>query len=207
MLKTICLRGKEALSYLDDMARLRIEVFREFPYLYDGDRAYEEKYLASYFECSDSIVVLAFDGTQVVGASTGLPLAKAELEWQKAFEGSPYSSKEVFYFGESVLCRNYRGKGLGHVFFDKREEFAGSLSGITHTAFCAVVRDLNHPRRPTDYRTHDLFWTQRGYRQVPGMLTDFYWKDLDEDVESPKPMVFWIRKLAVGQSNQQKGVT
>ena len=30
------LSGIDATPYLDDLARLRIEVFRAFPYLYDG---------------------------------------------------------------------------------------------------------------------------------------------------------------------------
>ena len=33
--------GTEAQPYLPDLARLRIEVFREFPYLYDGNLDYE----------------------------------------------------------------------------------------------------------------------------------------------------------------------
>ncbi len=195
MLKIIRLRGSAALDYVDDIGRLRIEVFREFPYLYDGDRAYEEKYLASYFACPDSVVVLALDDAKVVGASTGLPLQKAEAEWQKAFSQSPYPIDQVFYFGESVLQKEYRGKGLGHSFFDQREDFAASLPGIRYTSFCSVVRDKNHPRRPKDYRSNDLFWDKRGYQKIPALQTDFHWKDLDEDQESPKPMEFWIRAL------------
>ncbi|HLL24828.1 MAG TPA: GNAT family N-acetyltransferase, partial [Kofleriaceae bacterium] len=44
--------------YLPALAALRIRVFREWPYLYDGSLAYEEAYLASYVS-PDAIVVLA----------------------------------------------------------------------------------------------------------------------------------------------------
>ena len=37
--------GRALPDYLEDVARLRIEVFRDFPYLYDGTVEYEEKYL------------------------------------------------------------------------------------------------------------------------------------------------------------------
>lgn len=200
MPKLIRLRGSSALDYIDDMARLRIEVFREFPYLYDGDRSYEEKYLSSYFICPDSVVVLAIDGAKVVGASTGLPLTMAETEWQDAFARSSFSIDKIFYFGESVLQKDYRGRGLGHGFFDQREEFAATLPGMGYTSFCAVVRDKNHPRCPKDYRSNDLFWTKRGYRQIPEVTTRFHWKDLDETSESPKPMMFWIRELSTQAS-------
>ena len=33
--------GADARPFLDDVARLRIAVFRDFPYLYDGDPDYE----------------------------------------------------------------------------------------------------------------------------------------------------------------------
>jgi hypothetical protein len=38
----------ELAARMNDVARLRITVFREFPYLYDGNFDYEKKYLASY---------------------------------------------------------------------------------------------------------------------------------------------------------------
>lgn len=35
--------GAELASVVPELARLRIRVFREFPYLYDGTWEYEEK--------------------------------------------------------------------------------------------------------------------------------------------------------------------
>src|SRR5690242_19351414 len=40
--------GAAIEGYLDVLAALRIRVFREYPYLYDGSLAYEQEYLASY---------------------------------------------------------------------------------------------------------------------------------------------------------------
>ncbi|NBO21620.1 MAG: GNAT family N-acetyltransferase, partial [Rhodobacteraceae bacterium] len=48
---TIALRaltGPAVAEVLDDVARLRIAVFRDWPYLYDGDLNYERRYLDSY---------------------------------------------------------------------------------------------------------------------------------------------------------------
>ncbi len=33
------LSGSQIAPYIDELAQLRITVFREFPYLYDGDEA------------------------------------------------------------------------------------------------------------------------------------------------------------------------
>jgi hypothetical protein len=38
------LGGAEVTAALDDLAALRIAVFAAWPYLYDGDRAYEADY-------------------------------------------------------------------------------------------------------------------------------------------------------------------
>ncbi len=35
--------GSAIEPYLSDLVSLRIDIFRAFPYLYDGDRVYEER--------------------------------------------------------------------------------------------------------------------------------------------------------------------
>ena len=42
------LTGTDLDTALDDLARLRITVFRDWPYLYDGDLDYERRYLAEF---------------------------------------------------------------------------------------------------------------------------------------------------------------
>lgn len=76
------LSGAALLPHLDAVARLRIAVFRDWPYLYEGDVGYEREYLAAYAQATDSVVVLARDGDVVVGASTGIPRAQDSAEFQ-----------------------------------------------------------------------------------------------------------------------------
>ena len=49
--------GDGLLPYLDDLAALRIAVFREWPYLYEGNLGYEANYLGRYAACSDSLTL------------------------------------------------------------------------------------------------------------------------------------------------------
>jgi hypothetical protein len=79
------LSGPEIEAYIPDLARLRIEVFRDFPYLYDGTTEYEERYLHTYVESPESVVVLALDGERAVGASTGLPMEDETPEFKRPF--------------------------------------------------------------------------------------------------------------------------
>lgn len=182
-------------DYVPDLARLRITVFREFPYLYDGTPEYEEKYLQTYLDCAESVVVLALDGERVIGASTGLPLAHEVGEFKRPFVAAGLDPARIFYCGESVLLPAYRGRGLYKQFFAGREAHARALARFDRIALCAVERPADHPRRPADYQPLDAVWQRFGYRRRPDLVTCFEWKDLDEDAASPKRMVFWEKPL------------
>ncbi|MEX0366680.1 MAG: GNAT family N-acetyltransferase [Ruegeria sp.] len=188
------LTGPALEAALDDVARLRIEVFRAWPYLYDGDLAYERDYLQSYRDSDGAIVVGAFDGDQLVGASTGTPLADHADDFAAAFAGTGLDLVDIFYCAESVLLPTYRGQGVGHRFFDLREGYARAL-GFAKTAFCGVQRPADHPMRPETYKPLDPFWRARGYAPLEGAIAQFSWKDLGEADETPKPLQFWIRDL------------
>lgn len=186
--------GGDVAAFVDDLAGLRIAVFQDFPYLYDGNLAYERNYLATYSRSEGSIFVLAFDGANVVGAATGTPMATETDEVKAPFLSCGRDPADHFYFGESVLLPAYRGRGIGVRFFERREAQARTL-GLAFCTFCAVERPSDHPRRPAGYVPLDPFWQRRGYTHHPELRTTFSWHDLDEAEESPKPLSFWIRDI------------
>jgi GNAT superfamily N-acetyltransferase len=185
--------GDEVTTSLPAVAALRIAVFREYPYLYDGTLAYEEEYLAGYAASPQSLVVIARDGETVVGAATAMPLALNE-EAAVPLVAAGYDPESVYYFGESVLLPAYRGRGIGHQFFDHREAAARRF-GFSLAAFCAVVRPDDHPARPAGYAPHDGFWTKRGFTRRPELVAQFSWRDVGEIEETAKPLVFWTKAL------------
>lgn len=186
------LSGSDIIPYIPDLAKLRIAIFREFPYLYDGSVAYEERYLKRYTLSDRSVVVLALDGHAIVGASTGMPLEDEDAPVRKPFEEGGFDLSGIFYFGESVLLKEYRGLGIGVRFFEERESHARKL-GYSITTFCAVNRPDDHPRRPSGYTPLNQFWEKRGYAVRPDLKASFTWQDLDEAAESPKSMTFWLK--------------
>ena len=189
------LTGERLKGLLPELARLRITVFRAFPYLYDGSLDYEERYLQTYVRTADSVIVGAFDGDRVVGAATGLPLAAEPSSLTDSFTAHGFEVARVFYFGESVLLPDYRGHGVGVAFFREREAHARALGRFDWAAFCGVVRPPEHPRRPADYVPLDAFWRKRGFAPIPDLLGHIAWRDLDEAGESVKPMQFWVKDL------------
>ena len=188
------LTGAALEAVLDEVARLRIAVFRDWPYLYDGDRDYERRYLQAYRDSPGAILVGAFDTGRLVGAATGTPMEDHAADFAAALSGVGLPLERIFYCAESVLLPQWRGRGIGHRFFDLREDHARRL-GRSHVAFCAVLRPDDHPLRPEGARSNEAFWRGRGYAPVPGAVAEFSWKDIDRPEETAKPLQFWIRAL------------
>jgi len=188
------LHGSGLLPLLDDVARLRIGVFNAWPYLYEGSLDYERDYLAAYAATADAVCVVARAGGEVVGASTGLPLLDDGPAFRQPFEAVGIDPAQVFYFGESVLLPAWRGRGIGHAFFDAREAHARALGRFAMTAFCAVDREADDPRRPPGHRDNDAFWHKRGYARRPGMTLHLRWQEAGRG-EVLHPLTFWTRML------------
>jgi GNAT superfamily N-acetyltransferase len=188
------LQGPDLEAALDAVAGLRITVFRDWPYLYDGSPEYERAYLEAYRDNPGALIVGAFHEGRLVGASTSTPMEEHAPEFSAPFNALGIPTASILYGAESVLLRPYRGIGLGHRFIDLREAHARAL-GRTHVAFCSVIRPDDHPARPAVYRTNDAFWRGRGYETLPGAIARFSWKDLGDTVETEKSLQFWMRTL------------
>lgn len=189
------LSGAGLAAALPALAALRIEVFRDWPYLYDGTLAYEEAYLKAYAGTPGAVMAAAFDGAEIVGVATAAPLASQHAEFVAPFEARGIDPKTVFYFGESCLRSAYRGGGIGVRFFEIREA-AARAQGAALASFCAVVRTADHPARPAGYVPLDAFWGRRGYAKVEGMTGTFRWKETGDQGESDHTMQFWAKRLA-----------
>ncbi|MGE3691237.1 MAG: GNAT family N-acetyltransferase [Novosphingobium sp.] len=186
------LTGEEILAAIGDLARLRMAVFAEWPYLYDGDEHYEAHYLREFIEAPDAVLVAACYRDRIVGAATASPMSAQKAEFRSPFEQRGIDPTDLFYFGESVLLGEYRGQGIGHMFFDHREAQARRC-GASAATFAAVVRAGDHPARPQGYVPLDAFWRKRGYAPVEGFVTELAWKEHGEAQESPKAMQYWLR--------------
>lgn len=182
-------------AVIGTIAELRMTVFRQWPYLYDGDADYEQDYLKTYLDAPDAFVAGAYadDGT-MVGACTAAPLVQHDHAFIAPLSQTGHDPDSLFYFGESVLLPHCRGRGIGVRFFEVREAEARRL-GFYQCIFSAVLRPADHPLKPAGAKPLDGFWRNRGYQPMPGIRTGFSWRDVGEDHETEKPMVFWHKVL------------
>lgn len=189
------LKGQAVSRHLAGLAKLRIEVFREWPYLYDGSLDYESDYLRAFANAKDAVIVGAFDGAALIGAATAAPLV-AQADYIVApFKERGLPLQDYFYFGESVLKRDFRNLGLGVKFFEAREAVARETPGVKSCTFSAVIRDPADPRAPLDYKPLDAFWGRRGYEKWDGMICQIGWTELGAPTETQQKMQFWRKAL------------
>lgn len=181
--------------YIHSVAKLRMEVFKDYPYFEDPDLDRETLYLRKISSNKETIGVLIFDNTTLVGASLGYPLSMEEASLQLPFNERRLDTASYFYFGNSALLRQYRGRGIGHHFFDAREAHVAHYKKYKHICFCVPDCPEPDPNRPKDFVPLVDFWRKRGYVPHPEIKGTLSWKKIDESCPSKKPMSFWIKDL------------
>ncbi|MEO6300818.1 MAG: GNAT family N-acetyltransferase [Paracoccaceae bacterium] len=194
MIEVHALAGAEISAHRDDIAALRFAVFRDWPYLYDGNLAYERQYVASYRDHPGALLMGAFDLGRIVGASTSTPLEDQSPEFAAPFAKLGIPADKVLWGPESALLPAYRGQGIGHRFFAFREAHARELNR-SHVAFASIIRPADHPARPANARTNDAFWRGCGYAPMAGVAVEFAWKDVGGKAETPKQLQVWMKPL------------
>lgn len=181
------LRGTEIAPVLEELGMLRIRVFREYPYLYDGSLEYEQKYLQYYAANPDGMVILLRDtDNQVVGAATGQP---AKGNW--ADNSLKVFGDDAYYWGELILDRPYRKRGIGNDLYKQMLAKIHEL-GYTKIGIYMIVTRPDDPLRPSDYLEISDFAHNHGYRKIPGATEEWSWKHIGDTEETPHTLQAWI---------------
>ena len=89
--------GAHIKTYLHSIAKLLEEVFREYPYLKETNIEQQIKYIKDAAAHKESIAVLIFDNTTLVGASIGLPLIGECPEIHRVFLDRQLSVPNYFF--------------------------------------------------------------------------------------------------------------
>jgi GNAT superfamily N-acetyltransferase len=187
--------GPALKAYLHSIAKLRIDVFREYPFLEEPDLRRETEELKRYLTSKAAIGVLVFDNTTLIGVSLGIPLNLAQKEIQKPFLDRFQDISTYFYFGESVLLKQYRSRGIGHHFFDVRETHVRNLKQYRHICFFDPARAEMDSQKPADFLSLHDFWRKRGYVHCPDLRCTLTWRDLHKEMETEKSLSFWVKDL------------
>lgn len=188
------LSGSQTKPYYKSIANMRINMFREFPYLYEGSYEYEEDYLNTYFNSSHSAFMLVLDSGKVVGFSTSIPLAEELEEIQAPFKAHHLPVKDYLYVGEVMLEEPYRGQGILRKFLEYHEERAKILN-IPHVTLMSVIRPEDHPMQTEKYRKLDPIWQHFGYKRLENMDVKIKWKQVDTHKDEENILALWVKEI------------
>jgi GNAT superfamily N-acetyltransferase len=189
------LTGENLREWIHEIARLRITVFREYPYRYDGDEAYEREYLAGLTLDQNDMVIVAEEDERVVAAATSLPLlgpADITDHADRLFRAEGLDPSAFYYFSEILVLPEYRGRGLAQAFYQQREIFAAER-GYTRLCFAVIITE-GYP--PDDYFDPSPFWRKMGFAPNPRLVFPYAWPTIQEDgttKEQSHRMMFWIK--------------
>ena len=187
--------GSALKPYIHSIAKLRMEVFRDYPYFEEPDLNRETQYLRKIASNKESIGVLILDNTTLVGASIGCPLSVEETAVKAPFKEAHKDIDSYFFFGDSTLLKHYRGRGIGHHFFDARESHVAHYKKYKHICFCVPDCKEPDPRKPKDFIPLHDFWRKRGYIHHPDLKCYLTWKEIDASQATEKHLSYWIKEV------------
>lgn len=194
MIRTELFTGAAKSAHLAALTRLRMAVFRSWPYLFDGTMPSEADTPSVFAGSPSAGLVMAFDSDEPVGASTCIHLPEEDDHVTLPFREAGIDLGRVCYFGESVLLAAWRGQGIGVRFMELREAHARTLPGVDTAAFCAVQRPDGHPLRPAGLVPLDGFWRRRGYAPTD-LVCRMRWKQVDGPDKVENTLQFWTKSL------------
>lgn len=193
-------KGQEIRPHLIDIANIRINTLKEFPYLYEGSLEQEISYLEMYANSPESQTILLFRTTlnesQIVGFSTSIPLDQEQEEIKKPFQDKFLNLRDFLYIGELIILPPYRKKGILTYFEEtKYIENSAKERGFSHIVFMTVKREHSHPCTPKSYRSLESLWKKYGYEKTDGLQVKTSWDQIDTGKNEINGLDIWEKSL------------
>ncbi len=190
-------KGDEISPYVKGITDIAIEVYKEYPYLYDGT---EEEYLPFidyYSHSSFGIASLLFDGDRPVGVAIGMPLNEMRDRFKDPLLAArpDENLEKIYYLGEFLLINEYRGKGYGKKLYKQLENLVKENGEYSKLCFCKIVEWDYHPLMPNGYLPMDGFWIKQGFEICDDITVSVYWDDVGTNENSIHHLVYWMKNL------------
>ena len=123
-----------------------------------------EPSIRAYGESYSGIACVAYDGTQLVGAATALPLLEKSELFITPVQQSGFDLSHLLYLGEVVVDRFYRNQSIGSTLFEMMCNEIEAHGTYTHcliyTVEPAAGEEIYAPKQDKPVQ---LFWEKRGF--------------------------------------------
>ena len=190
----LMLKGAGIQGHLEEIARLRLTIFREYPYLYDGKLEYELKYLQHYAGKNEAIAIVTSYENRLAGAVTAIPLQNESKEMIALVAATSYPVERIYYIGELLFYPEYRNKGLGTRLLSRIEQHVLDQQNYDYLICTTVMRPEVHPLIPAGYVPIERFLLRSRFVKLPGVATHISWKETD-GIRRDHEMQFWVKAI------------
>lgn len=189
-------QGDAIAELIPFIAEQRLAIFKEYPYLYQGNYEGEYMYLAWFASLPHSAVAVAYQNSQPIGFFTGTAFADFAPHFQgsfELFENAGLDPAIYYYLSEAIVLPEYRNKSLCRHMTQALEQYARAR-GFSAGCFTCEQHE-HHPLKPAGYKELGPLFAKLGYRKTE--LTIFFAWDtiqLDGSIKAAShPLTYWVR--------------
>ncbi len=193
-------KGPEAAPYIRPLSEMRVKAFAEFPYLYEGNVEDDFAYAHLYASDPQGMIVVAFEGDQIVGVRSGCPVPAHTIVMDESrcqmLEDHGIQAKAYYYCGEIIVDPAFQRKGIATQLMTRFIEEVKEMGFPGMIAITSIKPD-DHPLRPHDYFDSGLFLKKFGFEKSPITFTaEWPTRQGDGTVKTQEnELAFWVRKL------------
>lgn len=197
-MKIEMIRGPWTEAQGEAVISMRMAIFKEWPYLYVGDRKTELEYIAPYMKNSNSCLFIAKKEKKIIGLVTGLPLAEMDESFTAPFTQASLPIQSIFYLGEILLLKEFRGQGIGYQMYKCFEDELRKWPRFTHIAILRMRYNPDDVRRPKDYKPLDEFWNRLGYVEDSRLFLNIAYQEIGHKTKTDHSFFYSLNPLLSG---------
>lgn len=188
--------GPELAPYLEEVVNLYNKVYGEYPYFYDGTDPEVEEFLRAYGEEPNAIAVLAFDGQQLVGIATGMPMSDFRPHYQEPFVDAGRSIDSLFYLGDLLILSHYRSPAFAEKLYLALEHEV-QLDGRFSSICVAQIEEANvSGEKPEGFISDEVLYAKQGFVRQPELQFMSVWRNIGDTKDSDHLMTYWTKNFS-----------
>lgn len=186
-------------AHMNNWMLMSLEVYREYPYLYDGTVESETDYFEFYARNAHAIMLVAKDDTTdtPVGYAVGIPLSDETPKKQHPFIATGRDPREYLLIVEFLVAPAFRHHGIARTMYTLFEEhIISQLPQYRYITAFGIERD-NNPNWYTPQSHDPLYALERhcGWQRHGELTFLATWQDVGTAEPVTKKLVFWIKSL------------
>ncbi len=192
------LTGNAMQYMIPFIAQQRVDAYRGYPYLYEGNLSEGYELLEWHAQVPYATFAIAFHEDVPVGCALGIPFTLYGPHFMgsvELFKSHGIDPDCFYYITDIIILEEHRGKSLATRLTECVETYSMSV-GFGYVCFTSESHE-HHPLKPEGYKELDALWAHLGYHKT-NLVTYAAWNTIQ--VEGPSrvqdhPLPYWIKKV------------